>query len=156
MRISKARAGLSTGKVCHRRWDAYGKFRRQVPEVGAGCIKVHVRICAGGAGQLASLPRPSGNIVGTFKQTAGCFRQDNSYHCVRSAADDVPGRMRVLTRTRSLLQANKTLINRIDLATPLSSSSRLATGLSALAPAQRAGGVLGMLSSLEVKVFCPT
>jgi hypothetical protein len=31
-----------------------------------------------------------------------------------------------------------------------------ATGLSALAPAQRAGGVLGMLSSLEVKVFCPT
>ena len=98
----------------------------------------------------------SGNIDGTFKQTAGCFRQDNSYHCVRSAADDVPGRMRVLTRTRSLLHANKTLINRIDLATPLSSSSRLATGLSALAPAQRAGGVLGMLSSLEVKVFCPT
>jgi hypothetical protein len=30
------------------------------------------------------------------------------------------------------------------------------TSLSALAPAQRAGGVLGMLSSLEVKVFCPT
>ena len=27
---------------------------------------------------------------------------------------------------------------------------------STLAPAQRAGGVLGMLSSLEVKVFCPT
>ena len=57
MRISKARAGLRTGKVCHRRWDAYGKFRRQVPEVRAGCIKVHVRISAGGAGQLASLPR---------------------------------------------------------------------------------------------------
>jgi hypothetical protein len=29
-------------------------------------------------------------------------------------------------------------------------------GLSVLAPAQRVGGVLGMLSSLEVKVFCPT
>jgi len=25
-------------------------FRRQAPEVRAGCIKVHVRICAGGAG----------------------------------------------------------------------------------------------------------
>ena len=41
-------------------------------------------------------------------------------------------------------------------ATPLSLSSPSATGLSALASAQRAGGVLGMLSSLEVKVFCPT
>ena len=41
-------------------------------------------------------------------------------------------------------------------ATPLSLSSPSATGLSGLAPAQRAGGVLGMLSSLEVKVFCPT
>ena len=30
------------------------------------------------------------------------------------------------------------------------------TSLSALAPAQRAGGVLGMLSSLEVKVLYPT
>src|SRR5271169_5540713 len=27
MRISKARAGLRNGKVCHRRWDAYGKLR---------------------------------------------------------------------------------------------------------------------------------
>jgi hypothetical protein len=31
MRISKARAGLSTGKVCHRRWDAYGKFAVKHP-----------------------------------------------------------------------------------------------------------------------------
>ena len=50
MRISKARAGLRNGKVCHRRWDAYGNLRRQTPEVRAVCIKVHVRICAGGAG----------------------------------------------------------------------------------------------------------
>ena len=54
------------------------------------------------------------------------------------------------------LHAYRTLVDRVDLATPLSLSSQPATGLSALAPAQRAGGVLGMLSSLEVKVFCPT
>jgi hypothetical protein len=41
-------------------------------------------------------------------------------------------------------------------ATPLSPSSPSATSLSVLAPAQRAGGVLGMLSSLEVKVLYPT
>ncbi len=41
-------------------------------------------------------------------------------------------------------------------ATPLSPSSPSATSQSALAPAQRAGGVLGMLSSLEVKVLYPT
>jgi hypothetical protein len=41
-------------------------------------------------------------------------------------------------------------------ATPLSLFSQLASGLSALAPAQRAGGVLGMFSSLEVKVLYPT
>src|ERR1700746_1081427 len=34
------------------------QVRRQAPEVGAVCIKVHVRICAGGVGQLTSLPRP--------------------------------------------------------------------------------------------------
>ena len=34
------------------------QVRRQTPEVGAVCIKVHVRICAGGVGQLTSLPRP--------------------------------------------------------------------------------------------------
>ena len=80
----------------------------------------------------------SGNIDGTFKQTAGCFRQDNSYHCVRSAADDVPGRMRVLTRTRSLLHANKTLINRIDLATP--AFIVLSTGYRPLGSCSRAAG----------------
>ena len=116
MRISKARAGLSTGKVCHRRWDAYGKFRRQLPEVGAGCIKVHVRICAGGAGQLASLPRPSGNIDGTFKKLVGAFVKASFYHCVIGAADDVAGRMRMLTRARSCVA----LVDRVDLATPLS------------------------------------
>src|SRR6267142_2967170 len=34
---------------------------------------------------------------------------------------------------------NSALVDRVDFATPLSLSSRLATGLSALAPAQRAG-----------------
>ena len=30
---------------------------RQTPEVGAGCVNAHVRICAGGAGKPASLPQ---------------------------------------------------------------------------------------------------
>ena len=30
---------------------------RSLPEVGAVCVNAHVRICAGGAGQPASLPR---------------------------------------------------------------------------------------------------
>jgi hypothetical protein len=34
-------------------------IRRQTPEVRAVCIKVHVRICAGGVRQLTSLPRPN-------------------------------------------------------------------------------------------------
>ena len=33
-------------------------IRRQIPEVRAVCIKVHVRICPGGVGQLTSLPGP--------------------------------------------------------------------------------------------------
>src|ERR1700755_1764683 len=42
------------------------------------------------------------------------------------------------TRDHVLL-ANTALVDRVDLATPLSLSSQPATGLSALAPAQRAG-----------------
>src|ERR1700756_4500523 len=42
------------------------------------------------------------------------------------------------TRDHVLLP-NTALVDRVDLATPLSLSSRPATGLSALAPAQRAG-----------------
>jgi hypothetical protein len=55
------------------------------------------------------------------------------------AADDVAGRMRMLTRARSVLHANTTLVDRVDLATPLLLSSQLATGPSALASAQGAG-----------------
>ena len=32
---------------------------RQTLEIGAVCINVHVRICAGGAGKLAFLPQPT-------------------------------------------------------------------------------------------------
>src|ERR1700757_4608619 len=42
--------------------QALGRIRQISPSITRGrsrCIKVHVRICAGGAGQLASLPRPS-------------------------------------------------------------------------------------------------
>jgi hypothetical protein len=38
---------------------------------------------------------------GTFKQTGWRFRQGNFYHCVIGAADDVAGRMWMLTRARS-------------------------------------------------------
>jgi hypothetical protein len=55
-----------------------------------------------------------------------------------------------------LIMRSTPTIRELIVPTPLSLFSQLATGLSALAPAQRAGGVLGMLSSLEVKVFCPT
>jgi hypothetical protein len=69
----------------------------------------------------------------------GAFVKAIFYHCVIGAADDVTGRMRMLTRADHVWHANPTLVDRVDLATPLSLSSQLAPGLSALAPAQRAG-----------------
>jgi hypothetical protein len=51
------------------------------------------------------------------------------------------------------LHADTTRVNRGNPAIAVLSA---ATGLSALAPAQRAGGVLGMFSSLEVRVLYPT
>ena len=75
---------------------------------------------------------------GTFKQTGWRFRQGNFCHGVIGAADDVGDRMRIRARDR-VLHADSTLVDRIDLATPLSLSSQPATCLSALAPAQRAG-----------------
>jgi len=90
----------------------------------------------------------SRNIDGTFKQTAWRFRQGNFCHRVIGAAD-VAGRM--------IMCCTPTVRLLIALNLPaVAVLSQPATGLSALAPAQRAGGVLGMLSSLEVKVFCPT
>jgi len=32
---SKARTGHSAGCACHKRWSAYGKFRRHTPKAGA-------------------------------------------------------------------------------------------------------------------------
>src|ERR1700756_2555655 len=113
---------------------AKSALRRQTPEVRAVCIKVHVRIRAGGVGQLTSLPRPSRNIDGTFKQTGWRFRQGNFLSLRYRGADDVAGRMRMLTRARSCVA----LVDRVDLATPLSLSSQ-PLPLSVLAPAQRAG-----------------
>jgi hypothetical protein len=57
----------------------------------------------------------------------GAFVKASFYHCVIGAADDVAGRMRMLTA----------IIDRVDLATPLSVLST-SNGVSALAPAQRA------------------
>jgi hypothetical protein len=47
--------------------------------------------------------------------------------------------MRIRAERDHVLHANSTLVDRVDLATPLSLSSQLATGPSVLAPAQRAG-----------------
>jgi len=55
-----------------------------------------------------------------------------------------------------LSEVDNTLDLRMGLSNPPALSCQLASALSALAPAQRAGGVLGMLSSLEVKVLYPT
>ena len=64
--------------------------------------------------------------------------------------------MKIRAACDHVVHANSTLVDGVDLANPLSLSSQRLPGPSALAPAQQAGGVLGMLSSLEVKVFCPT
>ena len=73
----------------------------------------------------------SSKLVGAFVKAIFC-------HGVIGAADDVGDRMRIRARDR-VLHADSTLVDRVDLATRLSLSSQPVTGLSALAPAQRAG-----------------
>jgi hypothetical protein len=66
---------------------------------------------------------------------------------------DVVRRVRRAPAADDLAVLDHTDNTRVDRGTPAIAVLSIATGLSALAPAQRAGGVLGMLSSLEVKVF---
>jgi hypothetical protein len=57
-----ARTGHSAGHACHLTWNAYGKAARlacQNPRWEPCAGKLHARICAGGAQQWASLPRPA-------------------------------------------------------------------------------------------------
>src|SRR5215471_17318645 len=65
--------GRLAPKAAHSSPLAQPAFRRQTPEVRAVCIKVHVRIRAGGARQLASLPRHQapGADKGEWKSTGG-------------------------------------------------------------------------------------
>ena len=95
---------------------------------------------------------------GTFKQTGWRFRQGNFCHGVIGAADDVGDRMRIRARDR-VLHADSTLVDRVDLATPLSLSSQPATCLSALAPAQRAGAqrlcAMAQSGGPEISAFAP-
>ena len=57
MRVHKARAGLSAGEACHRRWPAYGKLLPSIPEVGAVCGKAARTDLGGGrAMKRTSLP----------------------------------------------------------------------------------------------------
>jgi len=81
----------------------------------------------------------SRTIDGTFKQAGWRFSSRQFFiialsvrPMMRLAHEDADPRDHVL-------HANTTLVDRVDLATPLSLSSQPATGLSALAPAQRAG-----------------
>jgi hypothetical protein len=93
----------------------------------------------------------SRNIDGTFNQTGWRVRQGNFCHCVISAAD--------AAGLIICCNANSTLVDRVDLATPLSLFSQLATGLSALAPAQRAGAqrlrALARLGPPTMSAFAP-
>ena len=73
-------------------------------------------------------------------------------HCVVGWVDAVR-RVRRAPAADDLAVLDHTDNTRVDRGTPAIAVLSIATGLSALAPAQRAGGVLGMLSSLEVKVF---
>src|SRR5947209_14444573 len=50
-RASKARTAPSAGCACHKRWSAYGKFRRHTPKVGAACGN-SARTDLGGGGRL--------------------------------------------------------------------------------------------------------
>src|SRR5215467_10207794 len=59
-------------------------FCRQAPEVRAVCIKVHVRIRAGGAGQLASLPRPNVSAGRTISWKATALKL-----CINSTGNSV-------------------------------------------------------------------
>ena len=57
IRTSKARTGLRARLACHRRWSAYGNFRRHTPEVGAVCGKAaRTDLCGGRAMKRTSLP----------------------------------------------------------------------------------------------------
>jgi hypothetical protein len=63
------------------------------------------------------------NIDGAFKQAGWRFRQGNFCHCVIGATDDV-GRMWIRAEPGHVLHANSTLVDRVDLATPLALSSQ--------------------------------
>ncbi len=58
-RTTKARPGRRAGTTVTQAGVGYGRGRARpsLPEVGAVCLNGHARICAGGAGQPASLPR---------------------------------------------------------------------------------------------------
>ena len=60
----------------------------------------------------------SANIDGTFKKLVGAFVKASFYHCVIGAADDVAGRMRMLTRARSCVARQRYAGDRVDLASP--------------------------------------
>ena len=82
-------------------------------------------------------------------------RQAKFCHCVVGWVDAVR-RVRGAPAADDLAVLDHTDNTRVDRGTPAIAVLSIATGLSALAPAQRAGGVLGMLTSLEVKVLYPT
>ena len=55
MRASKARTGHSAGCACHKRWSAYGKFRRHTPKAGAVCGN-SARTDLGGGRSVMAVP----------------------------------------------------------------------------------------------------
>ena len=52
-RASKARTGHSAGCACHKRWSAYGTFRRHTPKAGAVCGNSARTDLGGGRSEMA-------------------------------------------------------------------------------------------------------
>ena len=86
----------------------------------------------------------SGNIACTFKQTVCAIRQGHFVIALWVgsmwlAASSGAGPQIISMCLIMRCTPNSALVDRVDVATPLSLSSRSVTSLSALAPAQRAG-----------------
>src|ERR1700752_610630 len=106
--------------------QALGRIRQISPSIPRGRSRTHKGarpdLC-GGRGATRVPTATKQNIDETFKQTGWRFRQGNFCHCVIGAADDV-GRMRIRAEPGHVLHANSTLVDRVDLATPLALSSQ--------------------------------
>ena len=78
----------------------------------------------GGRGATRVPTATEQNIDGTFKQTGWRFRQGNFCHVLSVRPMMWLAAMRIRAACDHVLHANSTLVDRVDLATPLSLSSQ--------------------------------